>query len=171
MLLVFDPRLSEAWLRDLESDSRLVGITLCIEHANRVTVPSGWSLGDDRSRTQRVSGAGAKDHPATSESTEPTVRLASVTAITEPTEADSEADEATAADQTSPDSDIQPESAGDDSHDDVPEDTDADVDDGDPDDDGIIERPTLWDGDEPEGLRVDSSTPMLSRAFRAAHID
>ena len=177
MLLLFDPRLTEAWLRDLASDSRTVGISLCLEHANKVTVPAGWTLTDERATHNRVLGGAPGP---TDTDTPASVRLASVTPIA----ADPEPIAPMTADETDPQEADTVSAGADDEADDESGDDDeesgdhnADVSEDDaapdepPDADGVIERPTLWADDEPEGLRVDPSTPLLSRAFRAAHID
>ncbi|MEM9711950.1 MAG: hypothetical protein AAGA17_07005 [Actinomycetota bacterium] len=46
-LLLFDPVAGSARLIDVDDD--IVGaVHLCSEHADRVNVPSGWALTDDR---------------------------------------------------------------------------------------------------------------------------
>ena len=178
MVLLFDPRITAAWLGDIDLDSRTVGIGLCLDHANRVTVPAGWTLTDDRSGTNRVEG-GAKNQPEkssreggtdpTSDADEVPIRLATVTSMPEPrdVEPDPEATIEVDAEPDQPDDDhAAVDAAADDA---VQNDGDAaDEPDVDPDD---VAEPTLWSEDQPESLRVDSSTPMLSRAFRAADID
>lgn len=157
VLLLFDPRLFEAWLRDFDPDSRTVGICLCLDHANKVTVPAGWTLTDRRSTHNRIAG-----RPAPVEA--PTPHLAPVPPIDDAE--DATPDDTIATDDTATDDTAEPESPAD------PAGTDENTPvKPKPDADGVIERPTLWDDDEPEGLRVDESTPLLSRAFRAAHID
>jgi len=178
VLLLFDPRLTQAWLSDVDAASRTVGITLCLEHANKVTVPSGWTLTDERAAHNRVAGGAPAPVEAETESDAPApVRLASVTPIA----ADPEPVAPMTVDEPEPDetddarvpsaekADDAETEAGEAGDDEVPGDDAAS--DEPPDADGVIERPTLWADDEPEGLRVDSSTPLLSRAFRAAHID
>ena len=49
-LLLYDPRGAEAWLRDRDPiGDRSQGIILCGGHADRATVPLGWTLTDERS--------------------------------------------------------------------------------------------------------------------------
>ncbi len=173
MVLLFDPRLTSAWLGDIDLDSRTVGIRLCLDHANRVTVPDGWTLTDDRSGSNRVPSRAKKRAPATG--TDPTsgeneapIRLATVTSMPEPRGTEP-ADEATIEVNGEPDeTDEVDDAAGQAPDDDAPDVEDEAPDD---DDDADVAEPTLWSEDQPESLRVDSSTPMLSRAFRAAHID
>lgn len=45
----FSPASLEAWLGDLDHDPRTLGQHLCSEHADRLSVPSGWTLTDVRS--------------------------------------------------------------------------------------------------------------------------
>jgi hypothetical protein len=166
VLLLFDPRLTVAWLNDIQSNRRTVGIALCLDHANRVTVPAGWTLTDERSETNRVptrSRAGKSSAPKVAEpSVDPKpVRLASVTPIPEARSgpSDSEADGESVS-ETDADADAE-----------APDEVDEPTDDGEAGDGSDVAEPTLWPEDQPESLRVDESTPMLSRAFRAAHID
>lgn len=44
----FAPATLEAWLGDLDPDPRSIGQALCSTHADRVSVPSGWTLVNDR---------------------------------------------------------------------------------------------------------------------------
>ena len=179
VVLLFDPRLTSAWLGDIDLDSRTVGIGLCLDHANRVTVPAGWTLTDERSGTNRVAG-GTKDQPKkrsraggavpVSDANDAPLRLATVTPIPESrdVEPDPEATIEVDAEPDEPDDDDDAVDAA--AADAVQDDgaDDADEPDAEPDD---VAEPTLWSEDQPENLRVDKSTPMLSRAFRAAHID
>lgn len=44
----FSPATLEAWLGDLDHSPRSSGQNLCRVHSDRVSVPSGWTLTDDR---------------------------------------------------------------------------------------------------------------------------
>ena len=134
-LLVFDPRETWARLADYDPTARTVGVTLCPEHADAVTVPSGWTIIDDRTERGR--------------------RLAPVP---EPPVEDAE-----------PDEELDTVDEGGRADDDA-----DDADDADEGEDPSAGSPTLWSVDEREpvdDLDVDESTPLLSRAFRAAHVD
>lgn len=49
-LLVYDPRSAAAWMRDRDPVAdRGQGISFCGVHADRATVPMGWTLTDERS--------------------------------------------------------------------------------------------------------------------------
>ncbi len=181
MVLLFDPRLTSAWLGDIDLESRTVGIGLCLDHANRVTVPAGWTLTDDRSGTNRVA-AKTKNQPEkrsraggadpTSDTTEEPIRLATVTSIPEPRDAEPDAEATIEVDGEPDEPDDEHEAVGAPSDDAVQDDAADEPDDDDPENDpDDVAEPTLWSEDQPESLRVDSKTPMLSRAFRAAHID
>ena len=45
---VFSPGQLIAWLGDLDTDRRSLGHHLCDTHANRLSVPKGWTLTDER---------------------------------------------------------------------------------------------------------------------------
>ena len=51
-LLLFDARVTAAWLVDLEGKAWR-GLPMCWAHANRFRPPVGWVLSDQRSRTTR----------------------------------------------------------------------------------------------------------------------
>lgn len=51
----FSPATLEAWLGDLDHDPRSIGQHLCSIHADRVSVPSGWTLTDDRTEPASLS--------------------------------------------------------------------------------------------------------------------
>lgn len=51
-LLLFDARVTAAWLVDLEGGAWR-GLPMCGAHANRFRPPVGWTLSDQRSRTNR----------------------------------------------------------------------------------------------------------------------
>ena len=59
-LLVFDARVTAAWLMDLEGRAWR-GLPMCSAHADRFRPPVGWVLSDQRSpsRRQRSAGVGA----------------------------------------------------------------------------------------------------------------
>ena len=42
------PREQQVWVVNLTDDSERFGIALCTVHADRVSVPGGWELHDDR---------------------------------------------------------------------------------------------------------------------------
>jgi len=141
-LLVFDPRETWARLCDYDSSSRVVGISLCAEHGDSVRVPDGWTIVDDRTGVPRL----AAVPTAADESTSPA-------ASAQPVEADEPAE--SRVDET-------------------------DAGEAPPDEADEAASPTLWsvDEEEPDGddetrddLDVDETTPLLSRAFRAAHVD
>ncbi|MDH3753677.1 MAG: DUF3499 family protein [Acidimicrobiia bacterium] len=163
VFLLFDPRAADAWLRDIDDDTRTAAISLCVSHANRVTVPNGWTLTDERVPGNRLAPA---SRAAAAPRAVRTLRLADepearAPEVDEPHADEPEADELEA---RAPEAD-EAEAEADEAEADEP----------------VVERPTLWSDDEshdphdddrtPEPLRVDESTPLLSRAFRAAHID
>ena len=51
-LLLFDARVTAAWLMDLEGRAWR-GLPMCSAHANRFRPPVGWVLSDQRSRIGR----------------------------------------------------------------------------------------------------------------------
>ena len=51
-LLLFDARVTAAWLVDLEGKAWR-GLPMCWAHANRFRPPVGWVLSDQRSRINR----------------------------------------------------------------------------------------------------------------------
>lgn len=51
----FSPATLEAWLGDLDRDPLSIGQHLCSAHADRVSVPSGWTLVDDRTTPAALS--------------------------------------------------------------------------------------------------------------------
>lgn len=61
-LLLFDARVTAAWLVDLEGKAWR-GLPMCRAHANRFRPPVGWVLSDQRSRTIRQR-SGAEGSPA-----------------------------------------------------------------------------------------------------------
>lgn len=69
-LLLFDARVTAAWLVDLEGRAWR-GLPMCSAHANRFRPPVGWVLSDQRSRIGRQR-SGAEVSPAS----QPAVREA-----------------------------------------------------------------------------------------------
>ena len=61
-LLLFDARVTAAWLVDLEGRAWR-GLPMCWVHANRFRPPVGWVLSDQRSRTNRQR-PGTQESPA-----------------------------------------------------------------------------------------------------------
>ncbi len=61
-LLLFDARVTAAWLVDLEGKAWR-GLPMCRTHANRFRPPVGWVLSDQRSRINRQR-SGAEGSPA-----------------------------------------------------------------------------------------------------------
>lgn len=53
----FSPATLEAWLGDLDPNPRSLGQPLCSIHADRVSVPKGWQLVDDRTSPAPLSSA------------------------------------------------------------------------------------------------------------------
>ncbi len=205
VMLLFRPSETSAWLHDYDPTSRILGITLCIDHANRVTVPTGWTITDERASGNRlvtetrhmrvepsaesdaapeageaapVKAAQAKQPPtevvedmgdfdqtpaeelvttpAAAEVDEPVTDEKEIAAVVTPIHSAN----TSSADDGRPTLWDQDADGADDEDDvDATQDESSDVQD---DDD---ER------DLPPSLRVDSSSPMLSRAFRAAHIE
>lgn len=51
----FSPADLQAWLGDFDHNPRSLGQHLCRTHADRVSVPSGWTLVDDRTAPVEVS--------------------------------------------------------------------------------------------------------------------
>lgn len=47
----FDYQERMVWLEDIGSDSTGPGHSLCVDHADRLTPPLGWTLTDRRSAT------------------------------------------------------------------------------------------------------------------------
>ena len=66
-LLLFDARVTAAWLVDLEGKAWR-GLPMCWAHANRFRPPVGWVLSDQRSRINRqrpgTGGSPASQPPA-----------------------------------------------------------------------------------------------------------
>ena len=50
--LLMAPQDTEAWLIDPDHDAAPDGVGLCEIHADRITVPFGWSFSDERSLTK-----------------------------------------------------------------------------------------------------------------------
>jgi hypothetical protein len=49
VVLSFDYRTKQAWLRDLNAGfDRFTEIPLCVMHADRLVAPKGWEMLDDR---------------------------------------------------------------------------------------------------------------------------
>ncbi len=168
VLLVFDPRQTWARLYDYDRDDRRVGIALCAEHGDAVSVPAGWTIVDDRSSTPHLAsvpaeGAVADGEPDLEEFDDaepeperaPQPEAASGGTATRGTAGGTASDRASSPTLWS----VEEPSAGGDRVDDVR-----------PGDD--LDEPEPADGrDRGDDLDVDESTPLLSRAFRAAHVD
>ena len=186
VMLLFRPSETSAWLHDYDPTSRTLGITLCIDHANRVTVPTGWTITDERAsgnrlvtetRHMRVEPSEESDIDTETEAfedmddfdqtlAEELVATPAVAEVDEPVTDENEVAAVVApihSANTSSDDDGRPTLWDQDADgaDDVDALHDESFDDQDDDD----------EGDLPPSLRVDSSSPLLSRAFRAAHIE
>lgn len=171
-LLLYDPRGAEAWLRDRDPiGDRSQGITLCGGHADRATVPVGWTLTDERSPVYSGISAPLVDISGRSTDVRPDVASGgddAMTDVTDDADADAPADvdepveggeEAVSAtdDVAGPTPDDGGGPAGDDTR------PDADV-------------LTLWADQPAESEEAGGShdgsgpqSPLLARAFRAAH--
>jgi hypothetical protein len=188
VMLLFRPSETSAWLHDYDPTSRTLGITLCIDHANRVTVPTGWTITDERASGNRLvtETRHMRVEPSEEADTEPeavedmddfdqtpaeervtTPAVAEVDEIDEPVADENEVAAVVTpihSANTSSDDDGRPTLWDQDADGDDADDVDATH--GESSDDQDDD-----DGDLPPSLRVDSSSPMLSRAFRAAHIE
>ena len=49
--MTFDYAARAVWLDDLGASSEIHGYALCVDHADRLTPPMGWSLADRRTVT------------------------------------------------------------------------------------------------------------------------
>lgn len=49
--MTFDYAARAVWLDDLGASSEIPGYALCVDHADRLTPPMGWSLADRRTVT------------------------------------------------------------------------------------------------------------------------
>lgn len=157
-LLVYDPRGAAAWLRDRDPvGDRGQAITLCSDHADRASVPVGWTLTDERSPMFT-----AAPEPIVDVTTAPEIRDEPASPgpgddepIVEPAAGDR-----TAATDALPDISPAASASASASYADTASSV-SDVD---------AEVLTLW-ADQPSGERDPHSpqSPLLARAFRAAH--
>jgi hypothetical protein len=170
-LLLYDPRGAEAWLRDRDPiGDRSQGIILCGGHADRATVPLGWTLTDERSPVYSGISAPLVDISDHSADIRPDVVSDAVGATIDVTD---HADVGAPADAVEPVEDVEElpsaadvaDFAADAAGDPATEDSGPDAD--------VL---TLWadqpaDSEEAEEAHDGSGpqSPLLARAFRAAH--
>ncbi len=163
VLLVFDPRQTWARLYDYDATGRQVGIALCAEHGDSVSVPAGWEIVDDRSPVPRLASVVAPADDA--EQADPTSTVETGVGETGDRGAQTGTGEAgyrsaeTGTGSPTLWSVDEPASLGDDTVDEIDE------------VDEVPEPDPVDDRDPGDDLDVDESTPLLSRAFRAAHVD
>ncbi len=168
VLLVFDPRQTWARLYDYDPADRRVGISLCAAHGDAVSVPAGWTIVDDRSPVPHLAsvrpdtvpeiGADTEPEPHTGPDPDPDPHdeLDDVRPITAAGGSGSSptlwSGEEPVADPAAP---AAPAAAS----------ADAEA-------AGAVDADDATDERDPgDDLDVDESTPLLSRAFRAAHVD
>ena len=152
-VLVFEPGSAAAWLMHAVEAHRTQGILLCRVHADVVTVPMGWNLVDERDPTWEPVVTSAA--PAPAPEPEPT---ATAKAVPDPPLAEAEVVEipvgSTEADEAAFEEVVAAQWTEDQEQDEVG-------------------TPTLFavgeEEDEQSEAGSGADTPLLNRAFRAAH--
>jgi hypothetical protein len=175
----------EAWLVDLGHEAAPEGVALCPEHADRIRVPMGWGLSDERSpvraRKKRAKKPKVQEDTAASsqDMTEPPEQAAKRAKPEE--QMARHAGKHVAGDDESAES--QAEAEAEPSPEPVPDDVEPDGEDpgdeppslqvfeggDDPSDTTVFHEDgqgALWDSSASAELETDDTTPLLKRAFR-----
>ncbi len=187
-VLLIAPLEASAWLVTPKHPSALEGVPLCEGHADRISVPFGWNLTDERppprrrkrAATKRAKKTTARSAPAPEPTPEPSPTTADV--------ADAPVAEPAPQPQAAIEPRDQPEVSAEPSPSEVPVDADrvaAEVAEdeprlsvvpGDDDPDKTFDfsdegQGALWNEPAPPETEPDDSTPLLKRAFRVVRDD
>lgn len=181
-VMLMSPQDTQAWLVGPDHEFAAEGVGLCGVHADRITVPFGWTLDDDRPAKPKR--RRKKAAPSTASEPAPTKAPAAPAERSEPGQAHEEAaaelvSEPFDDDYVAPEDQFrEPEVAvgnrPDESADDdsprlsvVAPDEEAEPQTG----IGDEEQPALWDEPTAPNAEPDESTPLLQRAFRVVRDD